>query len=52
LPAAIGSVVTEATQFDYRDRMAEVAERHLPGRVGVGCDGFAGRMRRSAPPLE
>jgi DNA repair photolyase len=43
LPAAIALVDPEALQLAYRDRMVEVARRHLPGRVGVHVDGFAGR---------
>jgi hypothetical protein len=27
----------------YRDRMVAIARSHLPGRVGVNIDGFAGR---------
>jgi hypothetical protein len=34
----------ESVTIAYRDRMAEIAARHLPGRVGLGSDGFAGRM--------
>jgi len=29
--------------------MVAVAWRHLPGRVGVGADGFAGRFLETAP---
>ncbi len=43
LPDAIRAVDPDAVSLSYRDRMAEVAERHLPGRVGVNIDGFAGR---------
>ncbi len=46
LPAAIAALDPEALTLDYRDRMVAVAARHLPGRVGVGCDGFAGRFLR------
>jgi hypothetical protein len=28
----------------YRDRMADIARRYLPGRVGLHIDGFAGRF--------
>ncbi|MEM1183062.1 MAG: hypothetical protein AAGM22_32265 [Acidobacteriota bacterium] len=46
LPEAIAAVEPEALRLDYRDAMAAVAERHLPGRVGVGIDGFAARFLR------
>ena len=42
LPAAIDAVLPEGNRIEYRDRMAEVARRFLPGRVGVHIDGFAG----------
>jgi len=32
-----------STELSYRDRLVELARRRLPGRVGVGIDGFAGR---------
>ena len=35
-PASVGTA--------YRDRMVDIARRHLPGRVGVNIDGFAGRF--------
>jgi DNA repair photolyase len=44
LPAAMAAVDPDSVMIDYRDRMAAVAERFLPGRVGVGCAGFAGRF--------
>jgi len=44
LPAAMRLVVSESTQLEYRQAMARVAERHLPGRVGLGQAGFAGRF--------
>jgi DNA repair photolyase len=43
LPAAMARVSPESTTLAYRDRMVAVARMHLPGRVGVGADGFAGR---------
>ncbi|QDV37254.1 radical SAM family protein [Tautonia plasticadhaerens] len=43
LPGAMAAVEPGSVGLGYRDRMAEVAERHLPGRVGVGRDGFGGR---------
>jgi DNA repair photolyase len=44
LPAAMEAIEPGSTELDYRHRMAAVAERHLPGRVGTGIDGFAGRF--------
>lgn len=44
LPAAMAAVDPASVTLDYRDRMARIAARHLPGRVGVGRDGFAGRF--------
>ena len=43
LPAAIGALAPDGLSLEYRDRMAEIARRHLPGRVGINIDGFAGR---------
>ena len=43
LPAAMEAVLPGSTRLDYRDAMVEVARRAMPGRVGVGRDGFAGR---------
>jgi DNA repair photolyase len=43
LPEAIGRIAPEALELSYVERMAAVARRHLPGRVGIGADGFAGR---------
>lgn len=42
LPAAMAEVEPSSIDLAYRDRMAEIAERFLPGRVGVGRAGFAG----------
>lgn len=46
LPEAIARVDPRALELSYLDRMVEVARRHLPGRVGVDVDGFAGRYLR------
>jgi DNA repair photolyase len=46
LPAAMAAVDPESASTAYRDRMAEIAETFLPGRVGIGAVGFAGRYRR------
>lgn len=43
LPAAMAALDPESVTLAYRDRMVEAARRHLPGRVGVNIDGFAGR---------
>lgn len=45
LPEAIRAVEPEAATLGYRDRIVEIARRHLPGRVGVSTDGFAGRYQ-------
>ena len=44
LPAAIAAVDPAATTLAYRERIIDVARHHMPGRVGVSRDGFAGRM--------
>lgn len=43
LPGKMESLHPGSTELSYRDRMVELARRRLPGRVGVGIDGFAGR---------
>ncbi len=43
LPSAMHQLAPESTDLSYRDRMAAIAGRYLPGRVGVNVDGFAGR---------
>jgi hypothetical protein len=43
LPEAMALIEPRSITLDYRDQMAEVASRFLPGRVGLGRDGFAGR---------
>lgn len=43
LPGAMRAVAPESVTLEYRDRVVAVARRHLPGRVGVNIDGFAGR---------
>jgi len=42
LPKAIAAVNPISLELAYRDRIVEVARRHMPGRVGVSADGFAG----------
>jgi DNA repair photolyase len=44
LPLAMSAVVPGSVELAYRDRMVEVAQKLMPGRVGVGADGFAGRF--------
>ena len=44
LPAAMAAVDPGSLTLDYRARMAAVARRFLPGRVGLGCAGFAGQF--------
>jgi hypothetical protein len=43
LPFAMRPIDSESLELAYRDRMAAIARKHLPGRVGVNIDGFAGR---------
>jgi len=43
LPAAMEAVLPDSTTLSYRDDIAAVARRHLPGRVGVNIPGFAGQ---------
>ncbi|MBX9791067.1 MAG: hypothetical protein K2Y37_19280 [Pirellulales bacterium] len=43
LPAAMASVDERSLRIEYRDAMVAIAQRYLPGRVGVNIDGFAGR---------
>ena len=42
LPAAMQAVDPDSTSLAFRDRIIEIARRHLPGRVGVNIAGFAG----------
>lgn len=50
LPEAMRAVDPTSTQLSYRERMADVAQRHLPGRVGLHIDGFAGRFLPTPDP--
>ena len=43
LPAALEALHPGSTTLAYRDEMVAIARACLPGRVGVGPDGFAGR---------
>ncbi|MCG6156652.1 radical SAM protein [Rubinisphaera margarita] len=44
LVEAMRAVDPASVELDYRDRMVEIARQVLPGRVGVGQDGFADRL--------
>jgi DNA repair photolyase len=44
LPRAIAEIDPACVDIAYRDAMLAVAMAWMPGRVGVGSDGFAGRM--------
>ncbi|HVW01398.1 MAG TPA: radical SAM protein [Planctomycetaceae bacterium] len=43
LPEAMAALEPVSVELAYRDAMVHIAQRHLPGRVGVNIDGFAGR---------
>jgi DNA repair photolyase len=43
LPAAMEAVHPGSCDPAYRDEIVAIARRAMPGRVGVGADGFAGR---------
>ncbi|MGD9646826.1 MAG: hypothetical protein AB7U73_14015 [Pirellulales bacterium] len=43
LPAAMARVDERSLGIEYRAAMIAVAQRHLPDRLGVNIDGFAGR---------
>jgi DNA repair photolyase len=47
LPRAMKQIDEQSTRLAYRDRMVQVAQKFLPGRVGVSIDGFAGRYLTS-----
>jgi len=42
LPQAMEQVIAGSTRLSYRDEVVDIARKHLPGRVGVSIDGFAG----------
>lgn len=44
LPAAMEALEPGSTSLAWRDRVVELARELLPGRVGLGQDGFAGRL--------
>ncbi len=43
LPAAMAAVDPHSTSLDYLHEMTAIARGIMPGRVGIGRDGFAGR---------
>ncbi len=43
LPAAMAQVNAASIDLSYRDAIVRLANSIMPGRVGVGKDGFAGR---------
>ncbi len=43
LPEAMRAVDPGSVDHSYLERMAAIAQKHLPGRVGVHIEGFAGR---------
>ena len=51
LPRAMKQVDEESIGLAYRERMVQVAQTILPGRVGVSIDGFAGRYLTSGRPM-
>ncbi len=48
LPAVMEAIEPGSTSLAYRERILGVAQRYLPGRVGVSRDGFAGRFLHAA----
>src|SRR6266550_880469 len=44
LPQAMAEVDARSVTLEYRDEIVATARRHLPGRVGVNINGFAGRL--------
>jgi len=43
LPGAMAALSPASVTLAYREEMTAIARRHLPGRVGINIDGFAGR---------
>ncbi len=43
LPALMKSIDPHSLSLDYRESIVRIAQRYLPGRVGVSIDGFAAR---------
>lgn len=44
LPQAMRTVDPASASLHYRDKMVAIAQKSMPGRVGVSIDGFAGRF--------
>ena len=44
LPALMQAIDPQSISSAYLEQMLEAAKRAMPGRVGVGIDGFAGRF--------
>jgi len=44
LPEAMAAVHPASVHIAYREEIVSIAQRRMPGRVGVGMDGFAGRL--------
>jgi len=44
LPARMAEIEPESVSLEYRQVMIAVAQKVMPGRVGVSIDGFAGRF--------
>ncbi|MFM1801180.1 MAG: hypothetical protein RJA81_532 [Planctomycetota bacterium] len=43
LPSSMKAVEPTSVSLSYRDKMACIAHQYLPGKVGLGIEGFAGR---------
>ena len=52
LPEAMAAIDPACLDISYRDRMVAKAMERMPGRVGVGIDGFAGRLLTDLPSPE
>jgi DNA repair photolyase len=44
LPAAMRALEPRSLDLEWRDAVVTLARQVLPGRVGVGREGFAGRL--------
>jgi DNA repair photolyase len=51
LPEAMARVDPLSLDLTYRDAMVAKAMERMPGRVGVGVDGFAGRLLPDGPVM-
>ncbi|MFQ5670648.1 MAG: hypothetical protein ACE5HD_09055 [Acidobacteriota bacterium] len=50
LPRSMARIDPESVGLAYLERMVKVAREIMPGRVGVGAEGFAGRFPAAEPP--